>query len=84
MRRVGRDVNGLALFHDRLRSTKGYFDFTIQENERFFKVVPVRRRTTTRRDMHIDKAEPSTRVLSAQNDRVGVSDQSDMGQGWIV
>jgi hypothetical protein len=78
VRSVGRDVNGLALSYNRLGTSKGSLDFTFQKDERLLKVVPVRRGTAARWDMHIDKTEACICVFPRQKDRVSVSHQSDV------
>jgi hypothetical protein len=78
VRRIGRNMNGLADTCNRLYSSKGSLDLAFENDERVLKIVPVRRWAAARWDMHIDKAEASSCVFPCQKDRVSVSYQSDV------
>ena len=73
---VGGNVDGVARLHDRFLTTKRRFHFAFQENEGLLEVMPMRRRASSRRNMHIDYAEPPGCLRSGNGDGVGVSHQT--------
>jgi len=64
VRGVGGAVNGLARGYDGLCSAKDGLDLAFENNERFFKVVAVRRRSASRRNVHVDQAKAVSGVLA--------------------
>jgi hypothetical protein len=78
MGRVRWDVNRFARVHDLLCASEDGLQFALEYGERFFKVMAVRRRPTTRRDVHVDQAETSSGVCTREKDGVGVAYDSDM------
>ncbi len=83
VRRIGRDVDRIPCADDRLLTSKRRLDFPLQHNERLLKIVAMRRRTTSRRNVHIDHAKPAGRVFAADGDRVRVAHQADVFQACI-
>ena len=81
---VGGDVNGLARGYDGLCSAKDSLDLAFENNERFFKVVAVRRGSASRRNVHVDQAKALSGVLAAQKCAVGVANQADVQQVGTV
>ena len=84
VRRVSRDVNCLALSYNRRPTSEGSLDLTLEQDEGLLKVVPVRRWSAARWDMHIDQAEASSRVFASEKGGVGISYQSEMRQVLVV
>jgi len=80
VRRIGRNIDRLARPHDGLLAAERSFQFAFEQNERFFEVMPVRRRPAAGRDVHIDDAKASRSVLAADGDGVGVAHQPNVGQ----
>jgi hypothetical protein len=83
VRCVGRDVDGLASAHDRLRAAKGDLDLALKKGERLLEIVAMRRRAAAGRDVHVNEAVAASRVLARQQDRVGVSYHPDVGQSFV-
>src|SRR5208282_544088 len=77
---VGRNVECLAGVHDRFLAAKSCFHIAFEQDESFLEVVPMRRRPSAWRDMHIDHAEASIRLLARDCDGVGIADQTDVRQ----
>ena len=63
VRRIGRNMNGLASTCNGLYSSKCSLDLAFEDDEGLLKVVPVRRWAAARWDMHIDKAEAASSVF---------------------
>ena len=78
MRSVGRDVNRFAGMEGRLRAAESGFHLAFEEDKGFLEVVAMRGRTAAGRDMHVDDAEASGRLLACNSDGVGISDQPDV------
>jgi hypothetical protein len=78
MRSVGGNVQCLSRTHHRFLAAKGCLHLAFQENESFLEVMPVRRRTATRRYVHVDDAEASIGLLARHRDGVGVTHQTDV------
>jgi hypothetical protein len=55
-RRVGRKVDGLASAYERLFTAESGFNLAFQKREGFLEIVPVGRRSTAERDVHVDQA----------------------------
>ena len=84
MRRVRRNVDGLSRHYKRFAASKISLNLSFQNNERFFKVVPMRRRSAARRHMHVNQAESAGSVFARQKNCVGVSDKTEMRRIRIV
>jgi hypothetical protein len=84
MGRVGGDVNGFACLDEGFLSTEGCFDCAFEQDEGFFEVVAVRRRSATRRNVHVNDREPARGLLAGDGDGVGVADQSNVGEGGVL
>jgi len=84
VRRVGGNVAGLARPGSRVHAPESKRHLTFQQNERFLEIVTVRRRTASWWDVHVDHAEPSGGIVTAQKDRVGVSSDADVAQALIL
>src|SRR5450755_2299265 len=80
MRRIRRNVHGLAGAHDGLRTAEGRLDLPLEKNERLLEIVPMRRRSTARWNVHVDDAEVAGSVVASKQDRVRVTDESDVRQ----
>ncbi len=86
VRSIGGDVNRFPRPHGRLGTAKGCFHFALEKDERFFEVVPVRRRSATRRDVHIDQAILTRGVPRSEQGGIGIPHQADVrhpGRVWI-
>ncbi len=81
VRSVGGDVQGFAGVRGRLLAAEGGFDLSFEDDERFFEVVAMGRRSSAGGDVHIDDAEASVGLLASYGDGVGVADESDV---WEV
>jgi hypothetical protein len=64
VRGVGGYVDGFAGGYKGLCAAKSSLDFTFKNDERFFEVVAVRRRSAAWRDVHVDQAEAYGGVLA--------------------
>ena len=58
-------------------------DLPVQDGEHLLEVVPVRRRPSARRNVHVDEGVPAGRVLAGDEDGVRVSDEPDVRQALI-
>jgi hypothetical protein len=56
IRRVGGDVDGLPGAYDRLFAAEGGFNLAVEEGEGLLEIMPVGRRSTAGRDVHVDQA----------------------------
>ena len=81
---VGRNVDGIACFHDRLLTTERRLHFTFQKNEGFLKVVAMWGRPTSGWNMHVDHTESSRCFRSSDGDGIGVSDQTNVRKSFIL
>ena len=57
---------------------EGGFHLAFEEDEGILEVMPVPRRTTARRDVHVDDAKTFSSLLAGHGDGVGISYQSDV------
>ena len=80
MGRVGRDVDGFTLSHDFFFAPKAEFDLALENRERFLEIVAMRRRTAARRDVHVDQAITAICVFARNQNRIGVTHDSDVGK----
>ena len=62
---------------------EGSFDLTFQDGEGLFKVVAVRGRTAAGRNMHVYEAITTVSVVAREQDGVGISHKSDVGQALV-
>jgi hypothetical protein len=58
MRRVGRDVNGLAGTNDRVLAAEGDLNFAFENGEHLFEIVAMGCGAAAGRDMHVDETFP--------------------------
>ena len=78
MRSIRRNIYCFPSLNAQFLTTKGRFNLTFQDNERFLKIMPVQRRTTARWNLHVDDAESPIGVRPCDSDRVGAPDEADM------
>ena len=78
VRRIGRNVQGLAGARRGFRTAKRRFDRAFQNHESFLEVMAMRRRAASGRDVHVDEAEVPGGVFAAEQNGVGVADQADV------
>ena len=79
MRRIRRDIHGLARSHHRLRAAEGRLEFTFEDDERLLEIVPVRRGASPGRDVHIDEAELARRIVARKENRISIPNDADVG-----
>jgi hypothetical protein len=84
MRSIGGNINCFTPADDGFLSAKYCFDLSIQHDECLFKVMAMWPRSTAGRDVHIDHAEPAICVVSIDGDGVGISDETDVGQFFLM
>jgi hypothetical protein len=78
MRSVGRNVQRVAGAHRRLLAAEGCFHLAFEQDKGLLEVMPMRWRSATWRDVHINYAEASIGLLARHGDGVGVADQTDV------
>ena len=78
MRCVRWDIYGVARSEQQLRPTESCLEFAFQDGERLLEIVPVRRRTASGRNMHIDQAESSCSIVARKEDRICISYHADV------
>src|SRR5579862_4922348 len=61
-----------------LCAAKGELQFALEQGECLFEVVPMGRRASSWRNVHIDEAEAARCVIPGQEDGVGVANHSDV------
>lgn len=83
MGRVGRDVDRLAGSHNRFGSAERNFDLAFENGEHLFEIVAMRRRTASRRNVHINEAVAAGGVFAGENNRVRVPRETDVRQRLI-
>jgi len=83
VRRIGRDVSGLANSQERFCTAESDLDLALNDTEHFLEVVAMRRRATAGRHKHVDEAVTAGCVLARQKNRVGISNQSNVRQVWV-
>ena|ERR1035438_4517533 len=76
---IGRYVDGLACVDNGFLAAECSFDLSIQDDERFLKVVAMRAGASARRDVHVNHAETAFRVVSIDGDGIGIADETDVG-----
>jgi hypothetical protein len=69
--------------HDCFFAAKGGFDLAFEDGERFLEVVAMRRRAAAGRDVHVDKAITTVRVVAGEQNGVGVPHDSEVGKALI-
>ena len=84
MRGVGGYVDGLAGVGGGAFTAEGGLDLALEEDEGFFKIVPVRGWAAAGWDVHVDEAELAGGVFAAQEDGVGIAHQAEVREVWIV
>ena len=80
---VGRDVDRGPGLHGVPFAAEGELDLAFEDGEHLLEVVPVRRRAAAGRDVHVDQAVATSGVVAREQDRVGVSDEPDVGQALV-
>jgi len=83
MRCVRRDAQGFAGAHRGLLATASSFNLTDKQSEGLFKIVAMRRRAASGWDVHVNQAVPAIGVLTREQDRIGISDKSDVRQALL-
>jgi hypothetical protein len=78
MRSVRRNVQRVAGAHARLLAAEGRFHLTFEQDKGLLEVMPMRRRSATWRDVHVDDAEASVGLLARHGDGVGIADETDV------
>jgi hypothetical protein len=78
VRGIGRDVDGLAGFHGSFFAAESGLDLALEDCEGLLKIMPVRWRAATWRDVHVDQAVSAVGVFACQQKRIGVADQADV------
>jgi hypothetical protein len=66
--------------HDGLFAAEGGFDLAFKDGERLLKIMSVGWRTAAGRDVHVDQAIATVGVVAREQNRIGISDEPDMGQ----
>src|SRR5437762_12872580 len=84
MGRVRRNVNGFTGAHDRLLTAESSFDFAFENRKRLLEIVAVWPWASARRNQHIDQAIAAIGVVARQQDRVGISGQTDVRQLLVL
>jgi hypothetical protein len=69
---------GLTRADDLPGATENDIEFAFQQRECLFKVVTVRRRASTGRNVHVDQTELARGVSSGEKNRIRVSDYADV------
>jgi hypothetical protein len=64
MRRVRRNMNRLSRSGNGALTTKGHRKLPFQYGERLFEIVAMRRRSSTRRNMHVDQTIPPRCIVA--------------------
>jgi hypothetical protein len=72
------DIYSIAGVGKGLGASESEIQFAFEEHKRLLKVVPVRRRASPGRDMHIDQTKPPIGVVASKQNGVCVADYSDM------
>ncbi len=73
MRRIGRDINDLALSQNRFGAAENEFDFALENSEHLLEIMTMRRRTASRRDEHVNEAVAARSIIASEQNRVCVS-----------
>jgi hypothetical protein len=83
MRRVRRNVDGVAGTHEGLLATERSFHFTVKHNEGLFKVMTVRWGAAPWQDVHVNDAEATGSVFAGDRNGVGIAYKADVEQALI-
>ena len=75
---IGRNIEGLACSHNRFPAAERGLHLTFQKDKGLLEVMPMGRRASTGRNMHIDDAKSSVGLLSSNGDGVGIADHTDV------
>ena len=67
-----------------LFSSKRRLQLTLENNKTLLEIMAVRRRSTSRRNVHVDQAELTSGVTSRQKNRVRIAYNSEMYSFVIV
>src|SRR5262249_25519242 len=78
MRGVRWDVDRLACADHHFLPAKRGLEFAFQNDKGFFKIVAMRRRPASGRNMHIDQTELPGRVVTGEQNGISVADYTDM------
>jgi hypothetical protein len=84
VRSVRRNMHRRPSLHHRTLAAKVSLQLALQHNETLLEIMPMRRRPTTRRNMHINQTKPPRRILPRQQNRVSVPHQSYVRQLRII
>ena len=84
VRRIGRDVSGLADSQEPFRTAESNLDLALDDTEHFLEVVAMPRRATAGRHKHVDEAVTVGCVLARHKNGVGISSQANMRQIWVI
>jgi NADPH:quinone reductase-like Zn-dependent oxidoreductase len=77
---VGRYLDGLAGFYRLVLASESRLDLAVQNDEGLSEVVAMRRRSASRRDMHVDHAELARCVFAGDGYRVRVTNNSQVSK----
>ena len=80
MRCVCRDVDGFTRLDKLLQSAERSLKFALEHGESLLEIVAVRRRTSAGRNVHVNHAEPSYGVVSANQDGICIPYNADVRQ----
>ncbi len=84
MRGVCRTVYGHVVFDHMLFAAKGEPDFSIEDVERFLKIMTVRSWTPTVGCVHVDERIFASRLRAGQQNGVSVADNGNMPKRGII
>src|ERR1039458_504538 len=84
VRRVRRDVDGIASLDDVFLSTKGSFHLSLKQYESLLEVVAMRPWATARRNVHVDNAKASVGLVAGDRDGIGISHNPDVRKTLIL
>jgi len=77
------NVDGRTRSEGLLSAAKREFQFTLKDRECLLEIVAMRRRSSSRRNMHINEAKLSRSVFPAKEDGVGIPNNPDVRQRLI-
>ena len=82
--RIGWNIDGLARFRHDVLVAKAELDLAFEDGEHLLEVVTMRRGAAAGRDVHVDEGVLAGGVVAGHQDRVGVADESEVGEGFVV
>jgi len=80
MRRISGDVERLASSPNRPRSPESEFDFPFKDREHLLEIVPMKRRPSARRNVHVNQTVTASSVAAAYQNRVSITGKRDVGE----